>query len=1737
MTAELGISKQNQSTQVLKLLDFLSDYDAQRNKPVRNIADYGLFNLTEQSLPDHESVRLNRGAQSWLSVDFIDLPKPPIVPAGIAQDIDGGAQPGPKVRPPVTVPAPEVNIEADAGSGINEENSAQLRSEAVALYEARVLAADAWIDDNWAPWAAAHRLASQVKTLHRNLFEQREHIALDRESVELVWGFGRVRWMTDGYTIDHPLITVAVEIDMDSKTQCINVSQSGSPEVEMRYLAGLDVHDRNSLTSVRRSVTTFDLDPWDSSDMPELVQRLARSIHDSGVIVDAAGPPSESLAADRTWTLYLRKRVPDSQGFLDQMRSIYLGGGKVPAPLLDIVSSPDEPPIGMPNQIHSSAFSANPATEHEPLLLPLPTNEEQKRILELAQSHPGVTVQGPPGTGKSHTIANLISHYVAYGQKVLVVSEKEQALRVLAAKVPEGIRDLTVSVLGADNESRKSLENSVMTIQSRVGTLDAKATDQRIQRLKQDLEEANRKIALTTTEMLRARQAEVETVSGSWSAGADLTPQQAAKWVRDNSDQLGFIPDELSLSTTIPVSTDEFAEYLRLLDSLGVKNFRLALEFLPSSSELPVGSDLAILFETADNGYTRANAVQKQFSDWKLFTTAENEQRKQAQLSAANLLACLEELEASPYEPHISRLGDELLKEELSLYSSTLSGLREQAIGLRSSLMTSVVTSPTEATEDSVVQIEEVLQHLRSKGKLGLFDGKLKKVLGQFTVDGREPRTAADADMCVLAAKLDLVRQQLVRVYRNQSAIAHEFTTSSRPEDDVSQEIISVNQILGLPDQRKTVTARLSSVGVSSTSLDTSSQVKAVLFTLDEAHYYFSATAAQEEISNIETTLKVGGSKPGAAALWFQLEGSLNAQDIGHWSALRDESIRLGSFQEPARRLKVLDNRLRAKAPRWITEIEANPETAPLPETISEAWQWAQLNCWVTAKQKLASPAELQKQLDEYGNQRRRVVVELVEAMAWRRLSDNLGPQQRQALQGYLKAVQRYGKTGGKYAQRWIKEMREALDDSKAAVPVWVMTTARALTSFRPSIVPPFDVLIIDEASQIGFEAIPLLSLAKKAIVVGDDKQTSPEHVGLDRQLVFDLLDDHLADVPKYRVLFDPDNSLYDLAIQKFAAPVMLSEHFRSLPEIIEFSNTHAYNGKIIPLRDQPPAVNWRPLGVVRVLDGYREHDINRQEAAQVVRLIGEMSKDNKYDNMTFGVVTLLGTSQAKLIHDLLYDRFGPEFLLERQIRCGEAANFQGDERDVIIISTVVAHDPNHTTRFGAMTSVKDLRKINVAASRARNQMLVVTSVDPEMLPDGDFRAALIRHCGSYLSVRPGQESLLEACDSEFERKVVTDLVNRGYAGIEVQKVVGRYRLDIVVSGPERRLAIECDGDRWHGPEVWHQDRARQEVLERSGWTFERIRGSAYFRNPAEAMEPVWARLEALGITTGDSWHEETSRSNIREVTAADLEPPLSRAPAPETTNPEIYTDGGTCIPNGDNLLAPVQKVVPEVEVSRPIKNVATLDATRSSAEGSNTVEQVQQLEQAPEGQTTPADTTSDSSHVLIEQSSILAPYKQWTKKSLLPVSDENVRAIEDGIVAIVQAEGPMLARQAYVRYQQATGGSRVGKALQKIFNRAASRAIRSSRLLRIHDGIHGVVDATLYVHGQEPVQLRELGPRTLHEVPKSEIQTMLSALSHEGVTEEDLDRELLNVFGLTQLTQRRKAHLEECRNYHWSVE
>ena len=427
------------------------------------------------------------------------------------------------------------------------------------------------------------------------------------------------------------------------------------------------------------------------------------------------------------------------------------------------------------------------------------------------------------------------------------------------------------------------------------------------------------------------------------------------------------------------------------------------------------------------------------------------------------------------------------------------------------------------------------------------------------------------------------------------------------------------------------------------------------------------------------------------------------------------------------------------------------------------------------------------------------------------------------------------------------------MSDCRDAVPVWIMPVARLVENFDFNSTQ-FDVVIIDEASQCDVMALLALAIAKQVVVVGDHEQVSPSAVGQDVNTVQNLIRLHLQGIPNSD-LYDGKMSVYDLARQSFGGTICLQEHFRCVPDIIQFSNYLSYEGAIKPLRDESSSPIKPAVIPFRVDASSRSGKVNHEEAKVVASLVVAAIEEPEYESQSFGVISLVGDDQAIEIEKLLLAHLSPEVFEARRIVCGNSAQFQGDERDVMFLSLV---DVPGSGPLALRQQPAFQQRFNVAASRARNQMWVVHSVSPETdLKPGDLRRRLIEHALDPRAVTRELEKAEARAESEFERLVIQRLVQAQYHVVP-QWRVGRYRIDIVVEGEDGRLAVECDGDRYHPIEKLPDDMARQAILERLGWRFHRIRGSEFFRDPDEAIGRLFTKLEQLGI-------EPVSRVDVSE--------------------------------------------------------------------------------------------------------------------------------------------------------------------------------------------------------------------------------------------------------------------------------
>ena len=565
-------------------------------------------------------------------------------------------------------------------------------------------------------------------------------------------------------------------------------------------------------------------------------------------------------------------------------------------------------------------------------------------------------------------------------------------------------------------------------------------------------------------------------------------------------------------------------------------------------------------------------------------------------------------------------------------------------------------------------------------------------------------------------------------------------------------------------------------------------------------------------------------------------------------------------------RQELLD-RLSQLAPQWAGRIarqEGADGAGQVPENIGDAWLYAQFSRELAMLPKEDAQA-VAAEVESLSTRLAEVTAELAEARAWQHLLANVGGTGLQAsLVGWSKAVQKVGKGKGRYAARHIQEARACMLEAQQAVPAWIMPLSRVWQNLNPES-PKFDIILIDEASQADITALPLLYFGKKIIIVGDDKQVSPAAVGVTAAEITHLQSSTIEGVIKHASLYTMDTSLYDIAQMNFAAR-MLTEHFRCVPEIIGYSNQLAYDGRIRPLRESGGIL--QPIVAVQVpgrrSEGKKQ---NLVEAEYIVAALAACLEDPAYQGKTFGAISLLGEEQGKLIRALAAERLGISTLENCGFLCGNPADFQGDERDVIFLSLVDSTPNDEEDKMlrlvGEGHAGDTLKRYNVAASRARDQLWVIHSMAAGSLKEGDLRRGLIEYAENPPQVNEEGE---EKQPTSLEITVTRSLQSEGYQIVQ-NMAVGSLTVPVAVTGGGHRVIIACDGEHWVDSikEAANQ-RYRQAVLERLGWHFSRVRGSQWYLDPDSALQKLKAELEALGITPEDSQDNIDSATRLQQA-------------------------------------------------------------------------------------------------------------------------------------------------------------------------------------------------------------------------------------------------------------------------------
>lgn len=1377
---------------------------------------------------------------------------------------------------------------------VPEEEHFSDKPERVAVYQAWIEERDIWVDEQ--------KHTEKIRGYFNDLYDIYNQLRQNPDSVEFVIGNGVLTDATNK-DVNHPIYIKRVAITLDAvKNELIVYDSDYLPEIYMPVFSEMGNINSDIVHAEEVRAQENGWHPYNLNETSDFLKSLTHLLSTDSRYYGAEEKienTGERLIVRFDPVLFLRKRSDGTVKAIETILRDISEDAEIPDSLSGI--------LGEHEAAHSNSdlealdFINSRDLESEDILLPKPANREQIQVVRQIEHQSAVLVQGPPGTGKTHTIANLLGHFLAQGKTVLVTSQTNKALNVLKEKVPKDIRGLCVALLADDHAD---MEESVNTIVEYMSTHRSFQQKGQIERIKDERHQVFENLQNAKRMVFSIRHKELETINYN---GESYSPAEASKLISEHVDLLNLIPGEIRKNEPFPLSEEE-------LTLLYVSNSELtAIEEHELQNGIP---EIHMLMPVAqmENGvsiHAQLDAQMKEVgvrNGWKLgMLLGESEiwdisrnrifVKSESSESARAFISYLQNYEhdipiwASRVIVDSVTGGFEKRKWEQLL--SIIAESDQHFRALEERLFANRIEVRYGQYKDYVRDYHDLCDASKKSGhyKIGLLTSKKRKeAIEAVAINGISPESYEDFSLVSDYFALLDTREQLCvywdRLLSGFSGFGF-YSMGDTPEKECSRIGKEIDYWLNWYDcSRIELAQSAKSAGLGEMLYEklNNAKIAAVSQADDLLAYIQNEIVSAGRLLNLlnlwnEYTLNKSRSidilrKYSDSDLCSLIAESIAQDDEQAYSGCMDALAVLLRKRDLHAERKAFLERIRNVAPEWAQAVENRIGVhgeKEMPSGLVQAWKYKQLDACVSEITSMPL-SEAESRVTSLTEQFHKKTEELAVTAAWYYLllrTEN-NPEMQQTLNIWKQTVRKIGKGTGKNAAALRAEARKLMTNCQKAVPAWIMPVSVVMNTTDPC-KTKYDVIIIDEASQSGITAVPILYMGKKIIVVGDDEQVSPLAVGTDRDQLRLLMDMLIkGKIPGYH-LWDGQASLYDIAKQVYR-PLMLREHFRCVPDIIGYSNNLSYGGKIKPLREAGSSPLCTAVVPYRV-NGLRNDSakINHEEANAIVALMKACIEQPEYNGQTFGVISLLGEDQANLISRKIMDSFSVQEQEERRMLCGNASQFQGDERDIIFLSMVHSNNAEGPlAMMGDGVQRSNKQRFNVAASRARNQLWIVHSLDYKTdLKPGDIRRGLLEYAANPQAVAAHSEEIVQNADSPFEVEVATTLTTHGYH-LKQQWQVGAYRIDMVALYQGKKIAIECDGERWHsGEDKIREDMERQAILERLGWRFIRIRGSEYFRDKNATIERVMQELNKNGIlpeSTDDIEKDETTDPVLERV-------------------------------------------------------------------------------------------------------------------------------------------------------------------------------------------------------------------------------------------------------------------------------
>jgi very-short-patch-repair endonuclease len=1073
-------------------------------------------------------------------------------------------------------------------------------------------------------------------------------------------------------------------------------------------------------------------------------------------------------------------------------------------------------------------------------ICPVDSDSSQSAAVQAALVGKSFVLQGPPGTGKSQTITNLIARAAFEGKRVLFVAEKQAALSVVQRRLNQAGLGPYVLEVHSSKAGKKELLNqlqSALNAASIQSPADWEAEAGRLYRLRDELNayvvalHTRRASGETIFEVISRLNtlANAPKVSLALSRPGEIAKdrlaalREAVATAAVHADAVGSVASHPLRGVRITTWRVDLADQA----STAIETVRAALTEFTSALEgwlsaIGVARSLAVKLTTAEVKPLLAVAKLAQPQRWSARVLLTEPGWESLKSDIMSLARAGKERDTARAEL-LQRYSQAYLELDHAGLNTAVTTASHAFVLIRWLKRRQAIAPIRPTLKERKLPDDATLRADLAKGalvrertaQLTKTDSSAARALGGLLHQGEADWTAVEA---AVASAGDL--RKLLATYPASGAITPEQFKSAVVD------LLDTDQFKLEPGSPARVAAEA---------------------------FLAASTKVHVALPSLQSLLEISDSalfgKPGDAFL-----GSL-AANLDRWFGGLNRLAEWAPWQRVFRRDDVPELRP------LLDSIDAGQL---LPTDANRAFEAAFARAWLGA----VMPGEVSlrdfthesryRQIVEFGRSDKKVQElsrQVISARLASQVPRSTGVAVAQNSEAGILRRQLQLQRNHKPVRKLVKELPTLLPKLK---PVWLMSPLSVATYLDPA-VPLFDLVVFDEASQIPvWDAVGAIARGAKAVIVGDSKQLPPTDF-FKQQSDGQPADD--ADVEELE-------SILDECLAADLPELKLKWHYRSRHEsLIAFSNAQYYEGGLLTF----PSADDRPerLGVsMRHLPAARyDRGGSRTNKGEAEAIIDELCvRAAAGDTRTVGIVTF-SSAQQMLIEDLFDERVRMNTQLQQAYRTGDEQlfiknleNVQGDERDVILFSICYGPDENGKVSlgFGPLNRDGGERRLNVAITRARQQVIVFTSLHPDQIDLNRSRAKGLAHLKHFLDYAArGPKALAEIitpggqddCESPFESAVCRELRDRGF-NVETQVGCSDYRIDLAIRHPDHPgrylIGIECDGASYHSAKTARdRDRLRQQVLEQLGWTLHRVWSTDWLQNRDRCIERMLTAIEA----------------------------------------------------------------------------------------------------------------------------------------------------------------------------------------------------------------------------------------------------------------------------------------------------